>query len=543
MMYNQVNIPNNEDCQTCALTFAYNEIKILYDIAVMLSSSTDVNESIEKGMRLLKRNSYLERCSLFLLTEDKSSVELHTSIDTTAQQRKMAVYKLGEGATGLAAQSAEPVVIENIHNNINYLNKMGIVDTKSISYVAVPIIQDEALFGVISANINKSSVLGFDDIVRMLTIVGTLFCGTLAIQKRFVEEKENLTDLKTYYKEQALSEYKFENIVGNSTKMQHIFSLLETVAPSDATILVRGETGTGKELIATAVHNLSKRKNGPYIKLNCAAISETLLESELFGHEKGAFTDAKEMRKGRFELADGGTLFLDEIGDITPSLQVKLLRILQEQEFERVGGTKTIKTNVRLVAATNRNLEKMVASGEFREDLFYRLNVIPVNLPPLRERYEDVKLLIEHYLHKFMKEHRKNMSFSKPALEVLMDYPWPGNIRELQNTMERIVLICPEGVIMPEMLNHVLPFNYQKLYMEPTAQAVSAPEKVQEAKPAECPPEPAKPVTRMNLEELEKEAILQALIDNRGIQTKAATQLGMTARQIGYKIKKYEIEI
>ncbi|MBU1659161.1 sigma 54-interacting transcriptional regulator [bacterium] len=544
-MYSEINIPNNEECKTCALTFAYNEIKILYDIAVMLFNNSHVDESIEKGMRLLKRNSYLERCSLFLLSDDKSSVEMHTSLDITTQQRKMAVYKLGEGATGLAAQSAEPVVIENIQNNINYLNKMGIVDTKSISYVAVPIIQDENVFGVISANINKSSVLGFDDIVRMLTIVGSLFCGALATQKRFVKEKENLTDLKTYYKEQALSDYKFENIVGNSTKMQRIFSLLETVSPSDATILVRGETGTGKELIATAVHNLSKRKNGPYIKLNCAAISETLLESELFGHEKGAFTDAKEMRKGRFELADGGTLFLDEIGDISSSLQVKLLRILQEQEFERVGGTKTVKTNVRLVAATNRNLESMVAKGEFREDLFYRLNVIPVFLPPLRERYEDVKLLIEHYLHKFMKEHRKSMNFSKQSLEILLDYPWPGNIRELQNTMERIVLICPDGTVVPEMLNHVLPFNYQKLYMEPTPQ--TAAKTVEEAIPEQSvrttvPANKTPMLTKRNMQDMEKESIMQALIDNRGIQTKAAAQLGMTARQIGYKIKKYEIE-
>jgi Nif-specific regulatory protein len=555
MHSDQINIPNNEECQTCPLTFAYNEIKILYEIAVTLSNSTDVNESIEKGMRLLKRYSYIERCSLFLLSEDRTTMELYASIDTTPQQRKMATYKVGEGATGLAAQSCEPVVIENIHNNINYLNKMGIVDTKLISYVAVPIIQDEVLFGVISANIDGSSVLSFDDIVHMLTIVGSLFCGSLRIQQKLVAEKESLSDLKTYYKEEALSEYKFENIVGNSTKMQQIFSLLETVAPSDATILVRGETGTGKELIATAVHNLSKRKNGPFIKLNCAAISETLLESELFGHEKGAFTDAKEMRKGRFELADGGTLFLDEIGDITSSLQVKLLRILQEQEFERVGGTKTIKTNVRLIAATNRDLESMVAKGEFREDLFYRLNVIPVNLPPLRERYEDVKLLIEHYLQKFMKEHRKDMRFSKQALEILLDYPWPGNIRELQNTMERIVLICPNGIIEPEMLNHVLPFNYQKLYMQsetkqenpPSQEPVGAsavPEQpishsahsaIEETKP--------KTVTKANLQEIEKEAIIQALIDNRGIQTKAAAQLGMTARQIGYKIKKYNIDL
>ena len=548
-MSNEINIPDNEECSSCALSFAYNEVSLLYDIAVMLASTADVKDSIEKGMRMLKRNSYLERCTLFMLSDDKTQLELYASIDLTPQQQKMAVYKLGEGATGLAAQSAEPVVIENIHNNINYLNKIGTINTKSISYVAVPVIQDDGVIGVISANTCTSSGMNFDDVVRMLTIVGSLFGGTLATQIKFAKEKESLSELKTYYKDQALSEYKFESIIGKSSKMRLIFSILETVAPSDATILIRGETGTGKELIATAVHNLSKRKNAPFIKLNCAAISETLLESELFGHEKGAFTDAKEARKGRFELADGGTLFLDEIGDITPSLQVKLLRILQEQEFERVGGNKTIKTNVRLVAATNRNLEEMVKNGEFREDLFYRLNVIPVNLPPLRERYEDVKLLMEHYLHKFMKEHRKQMSFSKQALELLLDYPWPGNIRELQNTMERIVLICPDGVIEPDMLNHVLPFNYQKMHM-PSEQTHGT---VQEITPIEVPqqqavnmstdPQQPKRFTKSTLQDMEKESIVQALIEHRGIQTKAAAQLGMTARQIGYKIKKYKIEL
>ncbi|MDA3945330.1 MAG: sigma 54-interacting transcriptional regulator [Helicobacteraceae bacterium] len=549
-MYKTINIPDNEECKSCALTFAYKEIELLYDIAVMLTNTVDIDETIEKGMRLLKRHHYLDRCALFILNDDKSALELFSSIDLSPQQRMMATYKLGEGATGLAAQSAEPVVIENIHNNINYLNKMGSVSTNAVSYVAVPLIQDEGVIGVISANIanvGNNTPLNFDDIVRMLTIVGSLFAGTMATQQRFAKEKENLTELKTYYKEEMLSTHKFENIIGKSSKMQQVFSMLETVAPSDATILVRGETGTGKELIATAVHNLSSRKNGPYIKLNCAAISETLLESELFGHEKGAFTDAKETRKGRFELADGGTLFLDEIGDITPSLQVKLLRILQEQEFERVGGNKTIKVNVRLVAATNRNLEEMVKKGEFREDLFYRLNVIPVNLPPLRERYEDVKLIIEYYMRKFMKEHRKQMSLSKPTLEVLLDYPWPGNIRELQNTMERIVLICPNGEILPEMLNHVLPFNYQKMSMpeqtfQPPAPETVAP--VTAASPAEPVVEQHAPMlTKASLKEMEKESIIQALIDSRGIQTKAATQLGMTARQIGYKIRKYNIDL
>lgn len=539
MMTYEPKLPNNEECQTCALTFAYKEIHMLYDIAVMLTSTLDINESIEKAIRRLKQHGYLERCALFRKKEDADELEVVVSIDLQPHQKKMATYRFGEGATGLAAKSREPIVIENIHNNINYLNKMGNISTQMVSYVAVPLLQDNDVIGVISANIGKNSPLGFDEIVRMLTIVGSLFVGSMKAQQKLVEEKKSLNELKTYYKEEMQKDYKFENIVGRSTRMQQVFGMINTVAPTDATILIRGETGTGKELIATAVHNLSRRQNGPFIKLNCAAISETLLESELFGHEKGAFTDAREMRKGRFELADGGTLFLDEIGDITPSLQVKLLRILQEQEFERVGGNKTIKTNVRLVAATNRNLEDMVRKGEFREDLFYRLNVIPLNLPPLRERYEDVKLLIEHYLHRFMKEHRKNMHFTKGAMELLLGYPWPGNIRELQNTMERIVLICPDGEIQPEMLSHVLPFNYQKLYMQPEIPTI--PQNIHSAPAA--PASMSAPMTKKSLHELEREAITQALIDSHGIQTKAARLLGMTARQIGYKIKQFGIEL
>lgn len=539
------NIPDRPECQTCSLTFAYKEITMLYETALALSGSSDIDSCIEKTMRRLKQHGYLERCALFKKKEDVDELELYSSIDLEPHQKKMATYKFGEGATGLAASSQEPIVIENIHNNINYLNKMGHISTHMVSYVAVPLLKDDELFGVISANIGKNNPLNFDEIVRMLTIVGSLFVGALKVHQTIIKEKETLTELKTYYKEEIQKEYKFENIVGRSTKMQHVFSMINTVAPTDATILVRGETGTGKELIATAVHNLSRRKNGPLIKLNCAAISETLLESELFGHEKGAFTDAREMRKGRFELADGGTLFLDEIGDITPSLQVKLLRILQEQEFERVGGTKTIKTNVRLVAATNRNLEEMVRKGEFREDLFYRLNVIPINLPPLRERYEDVKLLTEHYLNRFMKEHRKNMHISKGAMELLLDYPWPGNIRELQNTMERIVLICPDGEVMPEMLSHVLPFNYQKLYMQPSEPTVPHPASQPTASAGSSSNESHAngPITKKSLQELERESIVQALIEAHGIQAKAARALGMTPRQIGYKIKQFGIEL
>ena len=519
-------LSKRSSCRSCSLGFAYKEITLLYEIALELTNNTEVYKAIEYSMRRLKQYDYLERCALFKTKDDVEELELISSIDLKSHQKKRVIYRFGEGATGLAAKSHEPIVIENIHNSFNYLNKMGNISTQMVSYVAVPLLQGEEVIGVISANIGKDSLLDFDDIVRMLTIVGSLFIGSLKVFQKLTKEKESLTDLKCYYQEETQQEYRFENIIGLSTKMKNIFNLIKTIAPTDATVLVRGETGTGKELIATAIHNLSRRSNGPLIKLNCAAISETLLESELFGHEKGAFTDAKEMRKGRFELADGGTLFLDEIGDISPTLQVKLLRILQEQEFERVGGVKTIKTNVRLVAATNRNLEEMVQGREFREDLFYRLNVIPINLPPLRERYEDVKLLIEHYLGRFMKEHRKNMYISKAAMELLLDYPWPGNIRELQNTMERIVLICPNGEILSEMLAHVLPLNYQRLYMQPELAKISS----------------NGLITQKDLQKIEQQSIIQALKESNGIQAKAARALGITVRQIIYKIKQYKIE-
>lgn len=561
-MHNDRQRPDHEECRTCPLTSAYHELDLLFEIATQLSSTSAVKETVEKVMRLLKNHSYLERCALFVRRGQEEVLDLFASIDLSPQQQKMANYRFGEGATGLAAKSAEPVVIENIHNNIDYLNKLGTINSSAVSFVAVPLLIDGDVVGVITANMTPKTQLSFDGIVRMLTIAGSLCTRAFHVKQVYEQEKESLTELTTYYQDEILKNHKFESIIGKSTKMQQIFGIINTVAPTDATVLIRGETGTGKELIAAAIHNLSKRKNGPFIKLNCAAISETLLESELFGHEKGAFTDAKETRKGRFELADGGTLFLDEIGDITPSLQVKLLRILQEQEFERVGGTKTVKVDVRIVTATNRPLEKMVQDGTFREDLFYRLNVIPINLPPLRERYDDVRLLIEHYLKKFMKEHNKDMALSKAAMENLLDYPWPGNIRELQNMMERIVLICPNGIVEPEMLNHVLPFNYQRLssvtktqelqqplYVEPTivsapiVPTTSAPQSKSIQSPQEGSVQPQASLTKTSLKEMEKEAIIQALIDSHGIQTKAARILGMTARQIGYKIKQYGIEL
>jgi len=515
------------------LVLAEKELQLLYEIALELSTEIDNETALEHSMRLLKQSSYLDRCALFIANHEQTMLSLYSSMGLSEQQKQMATYQFGEGATGLAAQSGEPIVIENIHNAINYLNKVGNLSSNMISYVAVPLIQKDRILGVISANMTDKTPYSIDAIVRILTILGAIFAKIFITKHTCQVEKEQVQELNTYYKEELTSNHKFESIIGKSRKMEQIFQILQTISPTSATVLIRGETGTGKELIASAIHNLSERKNAPFIKLNCAAISDTLLESELFGHEKGAFTDAKEMRKGRFELAHKGTIFLDEIGDISESLQVKLLRILQEQEFERVGGSQTVKVDVRIVAATNRNLEQMVQEGKFREDLYYRLNVIPINLPPLRDRYEDIKLLIFHFFNQYIKEYKKQMHIPKEPLEILLNYPWPGNIRELQNTMERLVLICPEGDVELDMLNHVLPYNYQKMYMKNHIPKVT--------KSTTQISESTKPMTQDDFTELERKAIINALDESQGIQAKAAKKLGMTARQIGYKMKKYGI--
>jgi Nif-specific regulatory protein len=438
-------------------------------------------------------------------------------------QKIISEYKVGEGATGLAAKSMEPVVIENIHNDIIFLNKSGAKNSDAISYIAVPLIAEDEVIGVIGANLTKSTKIDFEDTVRILTIVSSLFAQYINSSISIIKERERLEELKLYYKMEWDSKvHNFGDIIGDSPKMQSVYKVIERIAQSDVTVLVRGETGTGKELVAASIHKRSRRCDEPFIKLNCAAITDTLLESELFGHEKGAFTDAKETRKGRFELADGGTLFLDEIGDISASAQVKLLRVLQEREFERVGGSKTIRVNVRLVAATNRDLEKMVKDGEFREDLYYRLNVIPIDLPPLRERGEDIKLLVNFFLERSMLNHKKRVLITDEAMSTLMSYPWPGNVRELENTIERIVLMGNEEGITAEDMMLLLPA------LKNTSSTVSSSSNEIN-------------FSEKTLEDIEKEALVSALEKSGGNQAEAAKALGITQRQIGYKVKKYGI--
>ncbi len=516
----------NIDSFNCEECLPYNEMKILYDISRIVGSSLKIKQAIEESLGLLQKFLQLEKCTVFELNEDGSELRIFASIGLTKNQELKATYKIGEGATGLSAKSREPIIVENIHQNIIFLNKSGARAREDISYVAVPIISRDVLLGVLGANLTRDSKLSFDETIKILTIVSSIFAQAKYVHKTLDDEKKRLDDENRYYRDELLHSRSFEKIIGKSPKMNRVFEIISKVAGSKATVLIRGETGTGKELIASAIHKSSPRRDKSYIKLNCAAIPETLLESELFGHEKGAFTDAKGMRKGRFELADGGTLFLDEIGDITPTLQVKLLRVLQEQEFERVGGSQSIKVDVRIIAATNRNLEKMVEDGDFREDLFYRLNVIPIMLPPLRERADDISLLAIYFLEKFQKSHNKELSITPAAMNLLCSYEWPGNIRELENTIERIVLFANSEHIDIDEIELTLPYMF----------------KVTESKETSGRNNKRDILTKKDLDEIEKEAIEKALKECGGIRIKAAKKLGITNRQIGYKIKKYCIE-
>jgi len=506
-------------CESC---LTLKELATLYDISSVISNHYDLETSLEKSMKILKNSLHLTNCSVHLL-DDNDVLSVFASVELSSIQKKLATYKLGEGATGMAAQEKEPVVVENIHNDSLFLNKSGKRDLNNLSYVAVPLVIEDQTIGVLGAALTKTTEIGFEDCVRILTIISSIFAQSIYSFQLNKNEKERLKELKLYYKMEWDSKvHNFGDIIGDSPKMEQVFQVIQRIAESNVTVLVRGETGTGKELVAAAIHKRSKRKEEPFIKLNCAAITETLLESELFGHEKGAFTDARETRKGRFELADGGTLFLDEIGDISASAQVKLLRVLQEREFERVGGSKTIKVNVRLVAATNRNLEQMVKDGEFREDLYYRLNVIPIDLPPLRERGGDIRQLVEFFLEKAIKNHKKVVSITPEAMEILSNYPWPGNVRELENTIERIVLMGSEdGITKFDMLLLLPALNDEKLKKE--FKTI--------------------PMENKTLEDLEKEAIENALENNGFNQSQTAQELGISLRQIGYKIKKYGITI
>lgn len=496
------------------------EITALYEISKILSASLNLRTNLRGVLRVLSEYLDLNRGTVAL--RQNNEVSIVSAFGMATEEIRRGRYKLGEGIIGKVAKHGSPIVIPNIGDEPLFLNKTGArkkIKKENIAFLCVPIKFKNETLGVLSVDrLFGAEGISFEKDLRLLKIIASLIAYSIRLHRVIEKEREALVEEREKLKHQLKGKYKVENIIGRSDPMQEVFEAIHRVAPSKAIVILRGESGTGKELVAKAIHFMSTRARKPFIKFNCASIPEGLLESEIFGHEKGSFTGATSLRKGRFELAQGGTIFLDEIGDLPLTLQPKILRVLQEKEFERVGGEKTIKVDVRLVAATSRNLEKFVADGKFREDLYYRLNVVPIFLPPLRERREDISLLIEFFLKKCNEENQKMVTINPDVLSLFMNYDWPGNVRELENAIERLVVMAKGKKITVADLPLSMK-AYKSEFKYTPREGLSS-----------------------TIEDVEKTRLIDALDKTGWVQAKAARLLGITPRQIGYKIKKYRLD-
>ncbi len=491
------------------------ELTAILEVSKVLTTSFALEKNLSSVMSTLGNLLEMQRGCVFLLDPVSRELRIVAAHGLAKENIEKGKSRIGEGIVGRVLEKRTPMVIPNIGKEPLFLNKTGSRPEKDgISFLSVPIeLKNEAL-GVLSVDRIYSKKLGsVDDDLRVLKIVASLIAQFLKLWKSYEEIEKEKESLKRELK----GRYSIENIIGQSDRMQEVFEAVYRVSPSKASVLLYGESGTGKELIAKAIHYMSPRNKRPFVKFNCASIPEGLLESELFGHEKGAFTGAISLRSGKFELANRGTIFLDEIGDLPIALQPKILRVLQEREFERVGSEKTIKVDVRIITATSRNLERLVSQGKFREDLYYRLNVIPILLPSLRDRGEDISILIEYFLKRFNKENKRSVVLDKSALQILLNYEWPGHVRELENTIERLVVMSRSDRI-----------SASDLPVSLSVRRLKSPDKMISL--------------TTDIEEIEKTNILNALEKTGWVQAKAARLLGITPRQIGYKIKKHGLE-
>ena len=498
------------------------DLTCLYEITKELASSFVLSECLAKSMELLAEIKSMENGTVTIVNPITGKLEIEVAHGLTAEGRKRGKYKIGEGITGRVVATGEPIIVPHISEEPLFLNRTrsrGDISDHDRSFLCVPIKDGKRVIGALS--VDRIYTDGIDiqanKDLQFLTVLSTIIAQTVRRIQIVNREKENLRTENLKLKRELSEKNRINDIIGNSSRMQDVYEMVHRVVDSNATVLLRGESGTGKTLVAKALHYNGKRNEKPFVVVNCSALPETLLESELFGHEKGAFTGANERKIGRFELAEGGTLFLDEIGEISPSVQVKLLNVVQERSFQRLGSAKAISCDVRLVAATNRDLEKSVTDGSFREDLYYRLNVFPIYMPPLRERRTDILLLAEFFLEKFANDNNKKINrISTSAIDLLIQYHWPGNVRELQNCIERAVLICDESSI-------------KSIHLPPTLQ-VSEPSGY------------GKPLSlTAAVENFEKDLIIDGLKKNNGNQTKTAKFLDTSLRIINYKIHQYNI--
>lgn len=496
------------------------QIAILDEAGQVFDRESSTHVALKQILDILKKRYGIIRGVIALLDAESGEIRIEVSIGLPDAGRFVS-YRIGEGITGKVVQTGKPIVVPQASREPMFLNRAGSRDFKGreVTYISMPIFVKGKAVGALGIDLPFAGDRDYESELKCLRLIGTMVGHALKGDQILDDERERLKNENENLLEELHGRYDFPNIIGTSRPMRLVFEHIAQVAYTNTSVLIRGESGTGKELIAHAIHYNSPRAKKPFIKVNCAALPESLIESELFGYEKGAFTDAEALKKGRFELAEGGTLFLDEIGEMSVATQVKLLRVIQEKEFDRLGGTRSIRTNVRLITGTNRDLEKAMSEKRFREDLYYRLNVFAIFVPPLRERKSDLLLLADHFLQKYAKEHKKDIRrISTPVIDMLTAYHWPGNVRELENVIERAVLMCESKVVQGQHLPPMLQ----------TAQASGT-------------------VNTLSLADAiagyEKDLILDALKTTRGNRTKAASLLRTTGRVINYKVRKYEIDI
>jgi len=504
------------------ICYGETELPLLFEISRMINNSRFIREALNPIMEVVATYLEAERALVSILNREVSNIFIEAGYGISPEEKKQGRYLIGEGITGQVIKSGQPVFIEKIDQARGFVNKTKIGtktrDQRDISFVCVPIKIEQEIAGTLSIAKVFDDRMSKSELIRLLSVVGSMIAQAVRMRQDRMEEMERLRKENDALHDELKVRYIDENIIGNSSKMREVFKMVQQVSRTRATVLIRGESGVGKELIADAVHYGSPRNKKPFIKVNCSALPESLIESELFGHEKGAFTGAEMQKKGRFELAEGGSIFLDEIGELPLQIQVKLLRVLQEKQFERLGGTKTFGCNVRVIAATNRNLENAIREGTFREDLYYRLNVFPIFIPPLRERQNDIPLLIDHFINKANDKNGTNIKrISSSALDMLLIYHWPGNIRELENCIERAAILSDDQAIR----SHHLPPTLQ------TAQSSGTEHRG---------------TLQAIVEKVEKQLIIDSLTNNKGNVLKSAKGLGISNRKLGLRITKYNID-
>jgi len=502
--------------------YGLKEMSLLFEVSQRLISSKELKSDLTPILRMVVEYLMAERSFITIINRQTLKIEIEAAYGLTASQQAKGKYELGEGVIGRVIELGQPVVINEISSSALFKNKTQAdlkKDGKELTFICVPLMENNQVAGALSViRVFNPNIL-YEEDIRLLSIIGSLILKVAQYRQSRLEEMDALRKKNIELKSQLEVDVLSNNIIGNSGKMRELFSLIHMVSKTSSTVLIRGESGIGKELVAEAIHMSSNREAGNLVKVNCSALPDSLIESELFGHEKGAFTGADSRRIGRFELANNGTIFLDEIGDLPPATQVKLLRVLQEREFERLGGSETIKSDVRIVAATNRNLEQLIEEGKFREDLYYRINVFPLFIPPLRERREDIPLLVDHFIEKFNRRNKATIKrITTSAINMLMVYSWPGNIRELENCIERACILSKDNVIH----SYLLP---------PTLQTAESSGTQSKGGLVEC------------VERVEKQLILESLTSTKGNMAKASEYLNVTERMLGIRVKKYDIDI